>query len=284
MAMTPALLTSTSSAGTRAGDVGGGVLARWPATPGPGYELDRAPGTSPRTRREGRLRRGRVARGHQHAGALPGPGPARSAAPAPSWRRSPGRCGRTGRATSAAVQRAVMASAGRMPPERALPLGSPPMASWDRRTPAQHGAAAGRALRRQVVDAVGPFSPFWREPAARRSAAPPARSRRPTALARPARGRRARPVPRRRPRRRRRAGAAGRRVRLGAARRGPGAAPGAAAPPGRARRLPAQCRGRHPPDHLRLGRASACASRSPAPAATSTCWPVPAPGCGSCSG
>ncbi|MBC7374164.1 MAG: hypothetical protein H7323_09260, partial [Frankiales bacterium] len=34
--------------------------------------------------------------------------------------------------------------------------------SWDTRTPKQLGAAREAGVRRQVVDAVGPFSPFWR--------------------------------------------------------------------------------------------------------------------------
>ncbi|MCU1691339.1 MAG: hypothetical protein JWM64_430, partial [Frankiales bacterium] len=37
------------------------------------------------------------------------------------------------------------------------------MASWDRRTPAQQRSTAEAAVRAQVVDAVGPFSPWWRE-------------------------------------------------------------------------------------------------------------------------
>jgi hypothetical protein len=37
------------------------------------------------------------------------------------------------------------------------------MASWDRRPPAAQDKARAAALRAQVVDAVGPFSPFWRE-------------------------------------------------------------------------------------------------------------------------
>ncbi len=37
------------------------------------------------------------------------------------------------------------------------------MASWDRRTPAQQSSARDTALRTQVVDAVGPFSPWWRD-------------------------------------------------------------------------------------------------------------------------
>ena len=36
------------------------------------------------------------------------------------------------------------------------------MTSWDTRTPKQLGAARDAAVRTQVVDAVGPFSPFWR--------------------------------------------------------------------------------------------------------------------------
>jgi len=35
--------------------------------------------------------------------------------------------------------------------------------SWDRRTPKQQQHDLARALRAQVVDAVGPFSPYWRE-------------------------------------------------------------------------------------------------------------------------
>ena len=35
-------------------------------------------------------------------------------------------------------------------------------ASWDRRTPAQLAKTREAAVRTQVVDAVGPFSPFWR--------------------------------------------------------------------------------------------------------------------------
>ena len=37
------------------------------------------------------------------------------------------------------------------------------MSSWDRRPPAAQSKAAATALRTQVVDVVGPFSPFWRE-------------------------------------------------------------------------------------------------------------------------
>lgn len=37
------------------------------------------------------------------------------------------------------------------------------MAAWDRRTPKQRAAAQDAAVRAQVVDAVGPFSPWWRE-------------------------------------------------------------------------------------------------------------------------
>ena len=37
------------------------------------------------------------------------------------------------------------------------------MSSWDRRPPAAQSKAAATALRAQVVDVVGPFSPFWRE-------------------------------------------------------------------------------------------------------------------------
>lgn len=37
------------------------------------------------------------------------------------------------------------------------------MASWDRRPPAKLAALRQNAVRRQVVDAVGPFSPWWRE-------------------------------------------------------------------------------------------------------------------------
>lgn len=36
------------------------------------------------------------------------------------------------------------------------------MAAWDRRTPAQLTKTREAAVRAQVVDAVGPFSPFWR--------------------------------------------------------------------------------------------------------------------------
>lgn len=36
------------------------------------------------------------------------------------------------------------------------------MASWDRRTPKQLAAQREAAVKTQVVDAVGPFSPFWR--------------------------------------------------------------------------------------------------------------------------
>jgi hypothetical protein len=35
--------------------------------------------------------------------------------------------------------------------------------SWDRRTPKQQHHDVDRALRSQLVDAVGPFSPYWRE-------------------------------------------------------------------------------------------------------------------------
>ena len=35
--------------------------------------------------------------------------------------------------------------------------------AWDRRTPKQSAATQGAAIRAQVIDAVGPFSPFWRE-------------------------------------------------------------------------------------------------------------------------
>ncbi len=38
-----------------------------------------------------------------------------------------------------------------------------PMSSWDRRTPKQLAARRVAAVRAQVVDAVGPFSPYWRE-------------------------------------------------------------------------------------------------------------------------
>jgi hypothetical protein len=37
------------------------------------------------------------------------------------------------------------------------------MASWDRRPTAAQDKARAQAVRAQVVDAVGPFSPFWRE-------------------------------------------------------------------------------------------------------------------------
>jgi phenylacetate-coenzyme A ligase PaaK-like adenylate-forming protein len=37
------------------------------------------------------------------------------------------------------------------------------MASWDRRTPAQRSKLTDAAVRRQVVDAVAPFSPWWRD-------------------------------------------------------------------------------------------------------------------------
>ena len=37
------------------------------------------------------------------------------------------------------------------------------MASWDRRTPAQLTSQRETAVRTQVVDAVAPFSPFWRD-------------------------------------------------------------------------------------------------------------------------
>ncbi len=37
------------------------------------------------------------------------------------------------------------------------------MAAWDRATPDRTRAAQEAALRRQVVDAVGPFSPWWRD-------------------------------------------------------------------------------------------------------------------------
>jgi phenylacetate-CoA ligase len=37
------------------------------------------------------------------------------------------------------------------------------MPSWDRRTPKQQAKVRDAALRRQLRDAVGPFSPFWRE-------------------------------------------------------------------------------------------------------------------------
>ena len=37
------------------------------------------------------------------------------------------------------------------------------MPTWDRRTPDQHAKVRDAALRRQLRDAVGPFSPFWRE-------------------------------------------------------------------------------------------------------------------------
>ena len=37
------------------------------------------------------------------------------------------------------------------------------MAAWDRRTPKQLATAREAAVKAQVVDAVGPFSPFWRE-------------------------------------------------------------------------------------------------------------------------
>ncbi len=37
------------------------------------------------------------------------------------------------------------------------------MASWDRRTPSQLARTREAGVRRQVVDAVGPFSPFWRD-------------------------------------------------------------------------------------------------------------------------
>jgi hypothetical protein len=35
--------------------------------------------------------------------------------------------------------------------------------SWDRRTPAQQDKDQQQAVRAQLVDAIGPFSPFWRE-------------------------------------------------------------------------------------------------------------------------
>ena len=37
------------------------------------------------------------------------------------------------------------------------------MPTWDRRTPQQHAKVRDAALRRQLRDAVAPFSPFWRE-------------------------------------------------------------------------------------------------------------------------
>ena len=37
------------------------------------------------------------------------------------------------------------------------------MPTWDRRTPEQQAKVRDAALRRQLRDAVGPFSPFWRE-------------------------------------------------------------------------------------------------------------------------
>lgn len=37
------------------------------------------------------------------------------------------------------------------------------MASWDRRSPGAQSTQRAAALRRQLVDVVGPFSPFWRE-------------------------------------------------------------------------------------------------------------------------
>lgn len=37
------------------------------------------------------------------------------------------------------------------------------MPTWDRRTPQQQAKVRDAALRRQLRDAVGPFSPFWRE-------------------------------------------------------------------------------------------------------------------------
>jgi hypothetical protein len=37
------------------------------------------------------------------------------------------------------------------------------MPAWDRRTPQQQAKVRDAALRRQLRDAVGPFSPFWRE-------------------------------------------------------------------------------------------------------------------------
>lgn len=37
------------------------------------------------------------------------------------------------------------------------------MATWDRRPPQQLAKARDAAIRRQVVDAVGPFSPWWRD-------------------------------------------------------------------------------------------------------------------------
>src|SRR5687767_8698341 len=39
----------------------------------------------------------------------------------------------------------------------------PVMPTWDRRTPKQRAKVRDAALRRQLRDAVGPFSPFWRE-------------------------------------------------------------------------------------------------------------------------
>ena len=46
---------------------------------------------------------------------------------------------------------------------RTRSLDSPPVTSWDRRPPAAQAKARAAALRTQVVDVVGPFSPFWRE-------------------------------------------------------------------------------------------------------------------------
>ena len=42
-------------------------------------------------------------------------------------------------------------------------LGSAPVTAWDRRSPAAQAKTRAAALRTQVVDAVGPFSPFWRD-------------------------------------------------------------------------------------------------------------------------
>src|SRR5689334_13401286 len=45
----------------------------------------------------------------------------------------------------------------------ASPVGFPVVPTWDRRTPDQQAKVRDAAIRRQLRDAVGPFSPFWRE-------------------------------------------------------------------------------------------------------------------------